>query len=100
MCSSINQSIGRVVFFFYIKKLMLKNMKITVVVLVGFGFAQNMWKFPGQGLNPCCSSHMSHSSDNTRFLTCCTTGELFLFFFLGPHLQHMEVPGVGVELEL
>ena len=23
-----------------------------------------------------------------------------LFFFLGPHLQHMEVPGIGVKLEL
>ena len=25
---------------------------------------------------------------------------VFLNFFLGPHLQHMEVPGLGVELEL
>ena len=24
----------------------------------------------------------------------------FPFFFLGPHLWHMEVPGLGVELEL
>ena len=24
----------------------------------------------------------------------------FIFFFLGPHLQHMEVPGLGVESEL
>ena len=24
----------------------------------------------------------------------------FFFFFLGPHLQHMEVPGLGVILEL
>ena len=24
----------------------------------------------------------------------------FSFFFLGPHLQHMEVPRLGVELEL
>ena len=24
----------------------------------------------------------------------------FYFFFLGPHLQHMEVPGLGVKLEL
>ena len=23
-----------------------------------------------------------------------------LFYFLGPHLQHMEVPRLGVELEL
>ena len=25
---------------------------------------------------------------------------LFIFFFLGPHLWHMEVPRLGVELEL
>ena len=24
---------------------------------------------------------------------------IFIFFFLGPHLWHMEVPGLGVELE-
>ena len=24
----------------------------------------------------------------------------FFFFFLGPHLQHMDIPGLGVELEL
>ena len=24
----------------------------------------------------------------------------FLFFFLGPHLWHMEVPRLGVELKL
>ena len=27
-------------------------------------------------------------------------GRRFLFFFLQPHLQHMEVPRLGVELEL
>ena len=33
----------------------------------------------------------------------CSTSVLFFFFcfcFLGPHLQHMEVPRLGVELEL
>ena len=25
---------------------------------------------------------------------------LFFFFFLGPHLWHVEVPGLGVESEL
>ena len=25
---------------------------------------------------------------------------VYLFFFLWPHLQHMEVPGLGVESEL
>ena len=27
-------------------------------------------------------------------------GSFFFFFFLLPHLQHMEVPRIGVELEL
>ena len=35
-----------------------------------FLISGRMWKFPGQGLNAC------HSSDNTGFLTCCTTREL------------------------
>ena len=30
----------------------------------------------------------------------CTTLLFFFFYFLGPHLWHMEVPGLGVELEL
>ena len=34
-----------------------------------------MWKFPGQGWNPCHSSNPSHCSDNTRSLTCGTTRE-------------------------
>ena len=25
---------------------------------------------------------------------------IFFFFFLGPHLQHMEIPRLGVEIEL
>ena len=25
---------------------------------------------------------------------------VFFFLFLGPHLQHMEIPRLGVELEL
>ena len=28
------------------------------------------------------------------------TGTIFLFVFLGPHPQHMEVPRLGVEAEL
>ena len=35
-----------------------------------------------------CSKHWSKGSF------------LFFFFFLGPHLEHMEVPRLGVELEL
>ena len=35
-------------------------------------------------------------------LTCCPLNYffLFLFVFLGPHLWHMEVPRLGVTLEL
>ena len=56
-----------------------------------------------------CGSSLSHCSDNTRSLTHCATRELFhsskgsfyllIFFFLGPHLQHMEVPRLGDELD-
>ena len=35
-----------------------------------------MGKFLGQGLNPCHSSHLSHSSDNPGSLTCCTSQEI------------------------
>ena len=28
------------------------------------------------------------------------TGELFFFFFLGPHLWHMKVPRLGLESQL
>ena len=55
-----------------------------------------MQKFLGQG------SNLHHSSDNPRSLTCLATRELLCLFivFLGPHLQHMEDPRLGVESEL
>ena len=69
-----------------------------------FGCAWGMWKFLGQELNMHHNSDLSHSSDNARPLTCWTTGELlayiFLFCFLGLHLQHMEDPRLAFELEL
>ena len=34
---------------------------------------QDMWKFLGQGLNPCYISDSSRSSDNARSLTHCAT---------------------------
>ena len=46
-----------------------------VCVCVFFGCTCNMRKFPGQGLNPCHSSDLSHCSDNDRPLTWCTTQE-------------------------
>ena len=45
-------------------------------------------------MNTCHSSDLSHSNENAL-----TTREL-LFCFLGPHLQHMDIPRRGVELEL
>ena len=67
-----------------------------------------MCKFPGQGLNLCHSSNPSHSSDNAGSLTNRLPRNslnysvlfCFCFVFLGLHLQHMKVPGLGVELEL
>ena len=83
-----------------------------------YGCTHCIWKLPGQGLNP--------SSGNARSLNpLCQAGELnpclrispshcswilnpqhhsrnsifFFFFFLGLHLQHMEVPRLGVKLE-
>ena len=41
-----------------------------------------MWKFLGQGLNPCQSSDPSQGSDNARSLTCCVTRELQNLFFI------------------
>ena len=36
-----------------------------------FGSTHDLWKFPGQGLNPRCSCNPHHSCGNTRFLTHC-----------------------------
>ena len=63
------------------------------------GCTQGMWKFLGQGWNPC------HSSDNTRSLTVRPSGNSkntfsFFLFFLQPHLQLMEVPRIGTKSEL
>ena len=43
-----------------------------------FGHARDMQKFPGQGLNLSHISDLSHSSDNTKSLTCWVTREHFL----------------------
>ena len=70
-----------------------------------FDYACSMWKFLGLGLN---LSHSSDPSPNTRSLTCCTIRgllnilfkKLLFFVFLGSYLWHMEVPGLGVKLEV
>ena len=51
----------------------------------------------GWGLSQCC--HIF----NAKYLTCCTTvgyPHTLFFCFLGPHLQQIEVPRLGTELEL
>ena len=68
-----------------------------------FGYGHGMWRCPGQGLNQCHRSNLSHYSDNARSLTHCTTRELpstgwffFCLFALSRTapllLQRMEVP--------
>ena len=47
--------------------------KEAQTALLFFGHDHGIWKFPGQGLNPC------HSRDNTGSLTCWTTREVFCF---------------------
>ena len=37
---------------------------------------------------------------NERHIVIFPHSLFFFFFFLGPHLRHMEVPGVGVKSEL
>ena len=53
-----------------------------------------MWKFPGQGLNPCHSCNQSHSGDNTRSLTYWATRELpiKLYFLFGVFLLFRAAP--------
>ena len=51
----------------------------TLLKFIRFCFVcctHEMWKFPGQGPNPCHSSSPSLCSDNARSLTHCGTGEL------------------------
>ena len=69
-----------------------------------FFFLLRLWhvEVPRPGTEPC------HSND-TRSFNCQATRELLILFFkflfifmlsLGPHLWHIIVPGLGVELEL
>ena len=47
-----------------------------------FGCANNMQKFPGQGMNLSHSSDLSHHNDNARSLTHCATRELWALFYI------------------
>ena len=65
---------------------------------LAFGCAHGMWKFPGQGLSPCHSSHPGHCSDKARSLTHCASRELsgYLLSTVGRGLEgnhyHVYMP--------
>ena len=76
---------------------------------LGVSPAYSSLAFPHTGLR--MTAHQSPCSNLTLILTLCTGYQnipsflfflsfFFFFFFLGPHLQYMEVPRLGVELEL
>ena len=85
----------------------------------------SIWKFPGQGLNLSCSCNLcclcnntgsfnplGLAGDQTHASTVTQTAALGFFFliafiyllfiycFLGQHPWHMEIPRLGVKLEL
>ena len=63
--------------------------KIYLKNLGGHGL--RMWKFLGQGLNPCHNSNLSHCSDNARSLTFCTMrGILYLIFKSTVHCLRIQ----------
>ena len=65
------------------------------------GHTSGMCKFPDHRCNLHHSSDPGCCSDNARYLTCCTIREFqYIFFFIGPHLQHMEVLWLGVKSQL
>ena len=64
-----------------------------------------MWKFLGQGLNHTVTTADPKTAappeNSTLFFFSFFFLSFFIFFcFLGLHVQHMEVPSLGVELEL
>ena len=69
-----------------------------------FWLHHSMNKFPGQGSNVCHYSDLNCSIDNAGSLTPRPQGfpgkDYFNFFFLGPHLWHMEIPRLRVKLEV
>ena len=50
-----------------------------------------MWNFWGQGSNPCHSSDLSHSSDNSGSLTCGATRELDFFLPIYTRFDFLEM---------
>ena len=63
----------------------------TIPFLIIFGHAHCMRKFPGQEWNSSHSCNQSHSSENTRSLTCCATIEtLYHTFFIQSSVGHLS----------
>lgn len=85
-CEHLWPSLGVYGFAAYGEKLKLLFFLFFFCFFLGgglfFGHTQSMGKFPDQGSNLHHSSDLSHSSDNARFLTHCTTRGL-PFFLLG-----------------
>ena len=74
------------------------------ILLYFFGCTHGIHKFLEPGIEPMPqSSDPSHSSDNARSLTIRPPGNssipffFFFFYFLGQHLQHIQVPRLGVK---
>ena len=59
-----------------------------------------MWSLPEDQRKPCCL--WQSFSNYQQYLKICLPAflPLFIYLFLWPYLQHMEVPKAGVELEL
>ena len=56
--------------------LLTNNQSFFICLFSGGGYAHSIWKFLDQGSNPCHSSNLSHSSDNSGSLTCQDIREL------------------------
>lgn len=63
-------------FFIYIYVIILVMLSIYLNFFFFFCHTHSMWKFPGQGSNPCHSSDLNHISDNAESLTHWATREL------------------------
>ena len=62
-----------------------------ILIMFFVFFKASLYQFVYLALQPCCVQHV------TLFVFMA----LYLFFvFLGPHPHHMEVPRLGIKLEL
>ena len=76
-----------------LQPLLSKRVSIFACVLFCWGFVSRLWyKFLSTNWEDFC---IILSLIGRRIICFC-----FFFFFLGPHLRPMEVPSLGVQLEL